>query len=691
MKTLRGRVFRRYVLSYLAVALTISLILGLALTMVSATRLRQSELELYESRLYMAADYIERQISAMEDIRVEIKANRVYQPFFLEQSVVNELELLDAFSRFTSYSSWVEEYYLWYQDTDRIFGTHAAYSPDIFYSRLLGGVTEGELAPLLAMDRTVHMQVLSQRPDSLIITMPFYFGSSKQKTNKAVLLFLVRLDTIRKTMWDMIGTESGAPLKIVYQDQTILSASLSQDAISAAGAEGNVWLMMDGPSFPTFHRFDSFLVLILSITFSVLLLGAALAVYAAWYSYRPIQRLYKKYIGVVKKPSNELQSIEELLNTTLEINRFSQQQLDDQLNQISHQHAWLKQQLVMMLISGNNSPVVQRQIRGTGFEMTHGLYAILFIHIHDCQPGEDFLRDVENFSDDELCLYAAELRSLQEYAVLINFEEEDQCQELLELLSDTMAAHNVTAFVQLSRSCSTLSGIVSVAMEALNACPVSLPAETKNSGSQEDSVTQVLELAEAGNAQQALSLLDILLAGMDNRYPSVLMKLCMMNTLYARISRRAAQVGAAVSAPPEASSLQEPSAIAQQMRRLVKAIASTSTPVAEYAGDARASKIVGYIRDNCLSTNISLSSTAQAFEISTKQVTRLLRMSIGMTFKEYLLQLRMEAAKRILVDDGFSIAETAEKVGYFNTSHFIKCFKLYTGLTPGEWKKNTGH
>ena len=65
----------------------------------------------------------------------------------------------------------------------------------------------------------------------------------------------------------------------------------------------------------------------------------------------------------------------------------------------------------------------------------------------------------------------------------------------------------------------------------------------------------------------------------------------------------------------------------------------------------------------------------------------MLHADIGMTFKEYLLQLRMEAAKQILRDDGLSITETAEKVGYFNISHFIKCFKEYVGVTPGEWKK----
>ena len=97
--------------------------------------------------------------------------------------------------------------------------------------------------------------------------------------------------------------------------------------------------------------------------------------------------------------------------------------------------------------------------------------------------------------------------------------------------------------------------------------------------------------------------------------------------------------------------------------------------------------MAAYVREHCLDGDISLSSTAEAMGISTKQVSRLLRVEVDKTFKEYLLQLRMEAAQGFLREEGLSIAETANRVGYFNISHLIKCFKTYTGMTPGEWKK----
>lgn len=185
-----------------------------------------------------------------------------------------------------------------------------------------------------------------------------------------------------------------------------------------------------------------------------LVLGTAIAVYAAWRSYQPIRRLYAKY-GGSQKPSNELQTLEELLSSSLRRNTFSQKQIEEQMEQLDLQQSWLKQQLVMMLISGNHSPVVKELIQKMGFEMTHAHFALCFLYL---QGGEGdrtgLVRSIEDFSDEECTLYAAELQENREYIVLMNFQEEEQCRDLLELLYDSLESRNLSVQVQLSRLCS---------------------------------------------------------------------------------------------------------------------------------------------------------------------------------------------------------------------------------------------
>ena len=57
----------------------------------------------------------------------------------------------------------------------------------------------------------------------------------------------------------------------------------------------------------------------------------------------------------------------------------------------------------------------------------------------------------------------------------------------------------------------------------------------------------------------------------------------------------------------------------------------------------------------------------------------------GMNFKDYLIQLRMEEAKRLLSSGGISVKDTAKMVGYNNISHFIKTFKRRVGASPSSY------
>ena len=182
------------------------------------------------------------------------------------------------------------------------------------------------------------------------------------------------------------------------------------------------------------------------------------------------------------------------------------------MEQLDLQQSWLKQQLVMMLISGNHSPVVKELIQKMGFEMTHAHFALCFLYL---QGGEGdrtgLVRSIEDFSDEEYTLYAAELQENREYIVLMNFQEEEQCRELLELLSDSLESRNLSVQVQLSRLCSQLDEIASAAIETLNTPPTAL---TLDSGAveEEDALEQLAALTESGSTPQALALLETLIA-----------------------------------------------------------------------------------------------------------------------------------------------------------------------------------
>ena len=679
---IRSRVFKRYVLSYLSVVLAVCMAMGLALVRVASDQLRQAETEVYQARLAQTADYIERQLSTMEDIRLDVKTRLPFQPFYLNRQKTNEFELLDAFSRYAGFSPWIEEYYLWYQDDGKVFGTRSTYSERIFFQRVMKGMSAERMTEALPEAGKMLFQVPETRSDTLMIALPFYFGTARIPTGRCTLIFLVKLAQLRQTIWQMTGQPFDSGFALEYEGQTVLSTLTAERTLSGQGTKEKARVVIEEPSIAGLERLGSFERLMIWIVVLAVLLGTAIAVYAAWRSYQPIRKLYAKY-GGSQKPSNELQTLEELLSNSLKRNSFSQKQIEEQMEQLDLQQSWLKQQLVMMLITGNDSPVVKELIQKMGFEMSHAHFALCFLYLQgDEGDRTGLVRSIEDFSDEECTLYAAELQENREYIVLMNFQEEEQCRELLELLSDSLESRNLSVRVQWSRTCSQLNEIASAAIETLNTPPVALAVDNTEA-EEEDALEQMAALTESGSTSQALALLETMIAQTENRYPSYLMRIYMLNRLVQQMMTLASREG--VTLPPKSPG-QDPDSVRETLEQLVRALCRKGAQRSS-AEKPEGGKTAAYVREHCLDGDISLSSTAEALGISTKQVSRLLRMEVDMTFKEYLLHLRMSAAQDFLREEGLSIAETAGRVGYFNISHFIKCFKAYTGMTPGEWKK----
>ena len=679
---IRSRVFKRYVLSYLSVVLAVCMAMGLALVRVASDQLRQAETEVYQARLAQTADYIERQLSTMEDIRLDVKTRLPFQPFYLNRQKTNEFELLDAFSRYAGFSPWIEEYYLWYQDDGKVFGTRSTYSERIFFQRVMKGMSAERMTEALPEAGKMLFQVPETRSDTLMIALPFYFGTARIPTGRCTLIFLVKLAQLRQTIWQMTGQPFDSGFALEYEGQTVLSTLTAERTLSGQGTKEKARVVIEEPSIAGLERLGSFERLMIWIVVLAVLLGTAIAVYAAWRSYQPIRKLYAKY-GGSQKPSNELQTLEDLLSNSLKRNSFSQKQIEEQMEQLDLQQSWLKQQLVMMLITGNDSPVVKELIQKMGFEMSHAHFALCFLYLQgDEGDRTGLVRSIEDFSDEECTLYAAELQENREYIVLMNFQEEEQCRELLELLSDSLESRNLSVRVQWSRTCSQLNEIASAAIETLNTPPVALAVDNAEA-EEEDALEQMAALTESGSTSQALALLETMIAQTENRYPSYLMRIYMLNRLVQQMMTLASREG--VTLPPKSPG-QDPDSVRETLEQLVRALYRKGAQRSS-AEKPEGGKTAAYVREHCLDGDISLSSTAEALGISTKQVSRLLRMEVDMTFKEYLLHLRMSAAQDFLREEGLSIAETAGRVGYFNISHFIKCFKAYTGMTPGEWKK----
>ncbi|GGH30459.1 hypothetical protein GCM10008013_33600 [Paenibacillus segetis] len=100
-----------------------------------------------------------------------------------------------------------------------------------------------------------------------------------------------------------------------------------------------------------------------------------------------------------------------------------------------------------------------------------------------------------------------------------------------------------------------------------------------------------------------------------------------------------------------------------------------------------ASQIFIYIHKN-FDKDISLTDIADEFNLSESYVSKLLKNSLDINFKQYVNTLKVKRAKELLNQKDYKVHEVAAIVGCNNTNSFIRIFKQYIGVSPGEYVKN---
>ena len=75
---------------------------------------------------------------------------------------------------------------------------------------------------------------------------------------------------------------------------------------------------------------------------------------------------------------------------------------------------------------------------------------------------------------------------------------------------------------------------------------------------------------------------------------------------------------------------------------------------------------------------------AETFNLSGAYVSKLFKISTGVGLLDYIHQRRICKAKELL-KEGMNVAEVAAKVGYNNSNAFIRVFKKYEKITPGQY------
>ncbi len=84
---------------------------------------------------------------------------------------------------------------------------------------------------------------------------------------------------------------------------------------------------------------------------------------------------------------------------------------------------------------------------------------------------------------------------------------------------------------------------------------------------------------------------------------------------------------------------------------------------------------------------VTLEEVAKVVFLSVSRFRHLFQETMHVGFKEYLIGLRYQAAKRLLADSDMTVSEIAAQAGFSNLYSFYKIFEFHEKATPGDYRR----
>lgn len=112
-----------------------------------------------------------------------------------------------------------------------------------------------------------------------------------------------------------------------------------------------------------------------------------------------------------------------------------------------------------------------------------------------------------------------------------------------------------------------------------------------------------------------------------------------------------------------------------------KLLAGSSLPEQENTKGIQIEKGKEYMKHH-LKEPVAIEEIAEHVSMSASYFTKVFRETTGFSPYEYLLRLRLERAKELLLQTELPVSEIAYRSGFHSDSNFIYFFKKETGLSP---------
>ncbi len=107
----------------------------------------------------------------------------------------------------------------------------------------------------------------------------------------------------------------------------------------------------------------------------------------------------------------------------------------------------------------------------------------------------------------------------------------------------------------------------------------------------------------------------------------------------------------------------------------------------DYKNKQKIQQAIEYIKEN-YDKDLNMAVVSNHISMNYSLFSYVFKQYAGNNFVNYLKEIRIEEAKRLLEATDMKVIDISSRVGYENEKHFMKTFKASCGVSPTEYRKN---
>ena len=431
----------------------------------------------------------------------------------------------------------------------------------------------------------------------------------------------------------------------------------------------------------------------------ICLMGGGLVALFSWKSYAPIQMMRK--IAIRQMPELEDMRMDEL-EVVREMMDRSIAQREDLEESIEWQRKQISRQALRLLLNGFRSEdmyVMLNIMKAAHIVLDRGSMTVFLISRTDgVNPlsEEDMTALLSAFEETPFQIYLCPRAELGALAVLASHEPDEQAY-LAYLIYREVEVITSNALISVSNECGEITHLSRALNEAGSAMEYARECSESGVYAYDDihgAGDSIKELRQAyfhavrkGDAELALLNVQALIGHVtsSHSYEFGCVVMCELINSLSNIGKE--YITEEDLAPQEkirfAPFDELRSMLVSMTRRVCRAIQARDAAWET----SRGNELKRFVEESYREENFSLRLLADHFGMTPNYAGRVFRDETGKGFSDFVSDLRMEYVKKALSDTDEPIKDIVRAAGYQDVPNFMRKFKQFTGITPGEYRK----